>query len=148
MGIVAVALPPALGWPNQAAFATVFNFVPRMVLASLIAYWAGEFSNAYVMARMKLRTKGKRLWTRTISSTIVGQGVDTIVVMLLAFGGTLNLSLIGNLIVSGYLGKVLHEAAATPATYAVVNFLKRKEGVDVFDYSTQFNPFVGEGATN
>lgn len=142
MGLIAVALPPAPDWPNQEAFATVFHFVPRMVVASLLAYWAGEFSNAFVMAKLKLLTKGRHLWVRTIGSTAVGQAVDTTVVMIIAFGGSLSPSLIATLIVSGYLGKVLYEAAATPLTYAVVNFLKRKEGVDVFDYSTNFNPFA------
>jgi uncharacterized integral membrane protein (TIGR00697 family) len=146
MGLITVALPPAPDWPNQEAFATVFHFVPRMVIASLLAYWAGEFSNAFVMAKLKLLTRGRHLWVRTIGSTVVGQAVDTTVVMVIAFGGSLSASLIATLIVSGYLGKVLYEAAATPLTYAVVNFLKRKEGVDVFDYSTNFNPFASGGA--
>lgn len=147
MGVIVVALPPAPDWPDQAAFAKVFNFVPRMVAASLIAYWAGEFSNAFVLAKMKLLTRGRHLWTRTISSTAVGQLVDTVVVMTLAFGGSQPASVIGNLILFGYLGKVLYEAAATPLTYMIVNALKRKEGVDVFDHRTQFNPFrSGEAA--
>ena len=145
MGLIVVALPPAPDWPDQQAFATVFQFVPRMVIASLIAYWAGEFSNAFVLSKMKLLTKGRHLWMRTISSTVVGQAVDTTIVMLIAFGGSISLSLMGKLIVSGYLGKVLYEAAATPLTYAVVNFLKRREGVDVYDYSTNFSPFAGQG---
>ena len=143
MGLITVALPPAPGWPHQEAFETVFSFVPRMAIASLVAYWAGEFTNAYVMAKVKLRTSGKYLWMRTIGSTLAGQLVDTTVVMIIAFGGSLSKELIGTLIVSGYLGKVLYEAAATPLTYAVVNFLKRAEGVDVFDRSTNFNPFAG-----
>ena len=141
MGLITVALPPAPGWPNQQAFEIVFHFVPRMVAASLIAYWAGEFTNAYIMAKLKLWTKGKHLWIRTIGSTVAGQFVDTVAVMVIAFGGSLNTDLIVTLIVSGYLGKVLYEAAATPLTYAVVDFLKRKEGVDVFDYGTDFSPF-------
>lgn len=144
MGLITVALPPAPDWPHQQAFETVFHFVPRMVIASLIAYWAGEFSNAYVLAKLKLWTKGKHLWTRTIGSTIVGQFVDTVVVMVIAFGGSLSPQLIGTLIISGYLGKVLYEAAATPLTYWIVNSLKRKEGVDVFDHATDFSPFRGE----
>lgn len=143
MGMIVVALPPAPDWPHQEAFQIVFNFVPRMVIASLSAYWAGEFSNAYVMAKLKLFTKGRFLWVRTIGSTVVGQGVDTVVVMVIAFGGSLEPTLIANLIISGYLGKVLYEAAATPLTYAVVDFLKRKEGIDHFDYETDFSPFRG-----
>jgi len=144
MGLITVALPPAPDWPHQVAFATVFNFVPRMVIASLIAYWAGEFSNAYVLARLKLWTKGKHLWVRTIGSTLVGQFFDTAIVMVIAFWGELNLQLIGTLIVSGYLGKVIYEAAATPLTYLVVNTLKRRESVDVFDEGTDFSPFHAE----
>jgi len=136
-----VWLPPAPGWNNQDAFRTVLGFVPRMVAASLIAYWCGEFANSFVMAKMKLLTHGKHLWTRTVGSTIVGQGVDTAVVMTLAFGGSLTPSLIGSLIVSGYLFKVVYEILATPLTYAVVNFLKREECADAFDDGTNFNPF-------
>jgi uncharacterized integral membrane protein (TIGR00697 family) len=141
MGLIAVALPPAPEWHDQAAFELVFNFVPRMVAASLAAFWAGEFANSFVMAKMKLWTNGRALWTRTIGSTLVGQAVDTSLVMVLAFAGTRQPALIVRLIVSGYLGKVLYEVAATPFTYLVVNFLKRREGIDVFDRSTDFNPF-------
>ncbi|MSV30873.1 MAG: VUT family protein [Bryobacterales bacterium] len=143
MGLISVALPAAPGWEDQKAFATVFNFVPRLVVSSLIAYCAGEFANSFVLAKMKILTGGKHLWMRTIGSTAVGQFADTTIVMVLAFGGTLSASLIGNLILSGYLAKVAYEAAATPVTYLIVNFLKRKEGVDVYDYSTEFNPFKG-----
>ncbi len=145
MGLLAVALPPAPDWHDQAAFAKVFGFVPRMVAASLAAFWAGEFANSFVLAKMKLWTGGRALWSRTIGSTIVGQAVDSTVVMVLAFGGTLPATLIANLILSGYLGKVLYEAVATPLTYLVVNFLKRREGVDTFDRQTDFNPFHGTG---
>ena len=120
----------------------MFQFVPRLVIASLVAYWCGEFANSFVLAKMKLITKGRYLWTRTVGSTVVGQAVDTAVVMTVAFGGSLNASLIANLILSGYLFKVLYEVAATPLTYAIVNFLKRSEGVDTFDYGTRFSPFV------
>ncbi len=141
MGLITVALPPAPDWHNQQAFATVFNFVPRIVAASLIAFWAGEFANSYTMAKMKILTNGRHLWTRTIGSTIVGQGVDSVLIMFIAFGGTLPLSDILNLIVSGYLGKVIYETLMTPATYAVVGWLKRREGVNAFDYVTDFSPF-------
>lgn len=141
MGLIAVALPPAPGWHNQEAFATVFDFVPRLVIASLVAYWCGEFTNSYVLAKMKILTKGKYLWTRTIGSTVAGQFVDTAIVMVIAFGGSLTPSLIANLIVSGYLFKVTYEVLATPLTYAIVGSLKRVEGVDTFDVGTDFNPF-------
>ena len=142
MGVIAVALPPAPDWPNQAAFATVFNFIPRLVIASLIAFWCGEFANSYVMAKMKIFTRGRHLWTRTIGSTVVGQAVDTVVLMVIAFGGTLSAKLIATLILSGYLGKVLYEVLATPLTYLVVNFLKRQEGIDPLDEGASFNPFT------
>jgi hypothetical protein len=141
MGMVVVALPPAPDWPDQDAFAKVFHFVPRLVVASLAAYWCGEFANAFVMARLKLITQGRFLWVRTIGSTVVGQLVDTIVVIVLAFAGSLSVSTIITLIVSGYLGKVVYEAVATPLTYLVVNSLKRAEGVDVYDTNTNFSPF-------
>ena len=145
MGMFTVWLPPAPGWGGQRAFAEVFGFVPRMVAASLVAFWAGEFANSFVLAKMKLLTGGRWLWTRTIGSTVVGQAVDTLVVMVLAFGGTVRPALIANLVLSGYLGKVLYETAATPLTYAVVNFLKRREGVDTFDRGVNFNPFHVSG---
>jgi uncharacterized integral membrane protein (TIGR00697 family) len=141
LGLFAVWLPPAPEWPNQQAFKVVFDFVPRMIAASLIAFWSGEFANSYVMARMKLLTGGRWLWTRTVGSTVVGQAVDTGIVMVLAFAGTVPASAIAKLVVSSYLGKVLYEVLATPMTYAVVNFLKRREGVDTFDRGINFNPF-------
>ncbi len=142
MSIVCVKLPPAPEWKNQAAFETVFYTVPRLVVASLIAYWCGEFANSYTMAKLKLVTKGRFLWTRTIGSTVVGQAVDSVIVMFVAFYGIVPVQTIFRLIISGYLAKVIYETVMTPATYAVVNFLKRKEQVDYFDYDTNFNPFA------
>ncbi|NWF84496.1 MAG: queuosine precursor transporter [Bryobacteraceae bacterium] len=142
MGLIVVALPAAPDFKDQAAFATVFGFVPRMVGASLAAYWAGEFANSYVMAKMKVLTQGRALWVRTISSTAVGQLVDSIVVMTLAFAGKESWATIGNLIFTGYFGKVAYEALMTPATYIAVNSLKRAEGVDVYDVDTNFSPFA------
>jgi queuosine precursor transporter len=141
MCVFMVWLPPAPGWHNQEAYRTVFYQVPRMVAASLIAYWCGEFANSFVLAKMKLWTGGKYLWTRTVGSTVVGQAVDTIVFMTLAFGGQLTPELIVSLIVWGYLFKVAYEVLATPLTYKIVNFLKSHEGVDTFDRATNFNPF-------
>ena len=144
MGMITVALPPHPDWHNQEAFAIVFGFVPRIVVASLIAYWAGEFANSFVLAKMKIRTNGKYLWMRTIGSTVVGQGVDTTIVIFLAFWGRESVATMGNLIVSGYLAKVAYEALMTPVTYAVVNFLKRHEGVDIYDRETDFTPFKAD----
>jgi uncharacterized integral membrane protein (TIGR00697 family) len=139
-GAIAVALPPAPDWPNQQAFATVFGLVPRFAVASLIAYWAGEFTNSYTLAKLKLFTGGRWLWTRTIGSTFTGQAVDTTVVILIAFWGA-PWPTIANIIVSSYFGKVIYEALATPLTYAVVYGLKRSEHVDTFDNHADFNPF-------
>ena len=144
LGNLIVALPADPQWHNQEAFATVFHQVPRLVAASLLAYWCGEFANSFTLAKMKLVTKGRYLWTRTVGSTVVGQAVDTAIVMIAGFAGELPMSVIFNLILGGYLFKVAYEVLATPLTYAVVNFLKRTEGVDKFDYGTRFTPFATE----
>jgi len=138
---IVVQLPPAAGWPLQDQFATVLGLVPRIVLASIIGYWAGEFSNSLVLAKLKVRTAGRFLWIRTISSTVVGQAVDTILFVLIAFAGIFPQGLLVQAIWSGYLFKVAYEVLATPITYAIVNFLKRVEGIDVFDRQTNFTPF-------
>ena len=135
--------PPAPDWPHQAAYETVFGGTPRIVLASLVAYFSGEFCNSYVLAKMKLVTGGRLLWTRTIGSTIVGEAVDSLIFYPLAFLGALGWSteqmlavLMGN-----YLLKVGWEVVMTPFTYRVVNFLKRAESEDYFDRDTNFTPF-------
>src|SRR5881227_1087005 len=143
---IAVVIPPAPEFKDQAAFETVFRPVGRIVAASLLAYWCGEFANSFTLARLKILTRGRHLWTRTIGSTIVGQAVDTTVVMFAAFYGTRPVSVIVSLIVSGYIIKVVYETLMTPVTYAVVNWLKRAEGVDYFDYDTNFNPFAATPA--
>ncbi len=142
---IAVIVPPAPEYADQAAFATIFKPVGRIVFASLLAYWCGEFANSFTLAKLKVLTKGRYLWTRTIGSTVVGQAVDTTVVMFVAFYGTRSTLVIVQLILSGYVIKVVYETLMTPATYAVVNFLKRNEGVDYFDYETDFSPFATSG---
>ncbi len=146
MGQIAVALPPAPGWHNQQAFAIVFGLVPRFAIASLIAYWAGEFTNSYTLAKLKLLTGGRWLWTRTIGSTVTGQAVDTALVILIAFWGT-SWKTIGIVILSSYLTKVVYEVLATPLTYLVVNWLKRVEQVDTFDRQENFSPFAFRRST-
>jgi queuosine precursor transporter len=148
MGQFAVALPPAPEWKGQEAFASVFGVVPRFAFASLVAYWAGEFTNSYTLAKLKLFTGGKWLWTRTIGSTITGQAVDTAVIIVVAFAGTQAPLMLLRMIFSAYLIKVAVEVVATPVTYLVVARLKRAEGVDAFDRGTNFNPFAvqAEGA--
>ncbi len=139
-GLFAIWLPPAPEFKDQAAFVTIFGVVPRNVAGSLLAFWAGEFANSVTVAKMKLWTNGKHLWTRTVGSTIVGQFVDTVIVVVFIFWGQPPEVMI-RLIVSGYIFKVVYEVIATPLTYVVVNFLKRAEGVDYFDRHTNFNPF-------
>lgn len=134
-------LPPAAGWENQAAYDAILGMVPRIVLASLIAYFAGEFSNSFVLAKMKMMTKGKMLWTRTIGSTIVGEGIDTALFATIAFYGTIPMETFYLLVASNYVFKVGIEVIFTPLTYKIVNFLKREEGIDYYDYKTNFSPF-------
>jgi uncharacterized integral membrane protein (TIGR00697 family) len=135
------ALPPAEGWDNQAAYEAILGTTPRIVLGSLIAYFAGEFSNSYTLAKMKILTQGRWLWSRTIGSTLVGEGVDTVLFVTIAFAGTLPWSLFWTIIASNYIFKVGLEAAMTPATYQITNFLKQAENEDVYDTDTDFNPF-------
>ncbi|HEY6414150.1 MAG TPA: queuosine precursor transporter [Edaphobacter sp.] len=145
MGAIIIALPAAPGWHNQEAFSIVFGFIPRILAASLVAFWAGEFANSYTMARLKLLTDGRKLWTRTIGSTVVGQAVDTTLVIVLTFVGTVPLRTLGNMIVTGYTLKVAYEILATPVTYFVINRLKKAEHSDAFDRHESFNPFSFAG---
>jgi hypothetical protein len=140
-GMFAVWLPAAPAFKDQEAYKAIFGVVPRNLAASLLAYWAGDFANSFTVAKMKLWTGGKMLWTRTVGSTVVGQAVDTTIVIVIIFWGQPT-GLIVSLIVSGYLFKVVYEVVATPLTYAIVNFLKRAEGVNYFDRTTNFNPFA------
>jgi len=135
------ALPPAPGWEHQEAYQAILGSTPRIVLGSLIAYLAGEFSNSYALARMKVWSEGRWLWTRTIGSTVVGQAVDTALFVTIAFAGTLPWPLFWSIILSNYVFKVGLEAAMTPVTYRVTGFLKRTENEDVYDVETDFNPF-------
>ena len=139
--IIVGKLPAADGWNNQNAYDLILGLTPRIVLASLIAYACGEFSNSYILAKMKIWTKGKILWARTIGSTIVGEFVDSILFILIAFWGILPNYLLITLIISNYIFKTSIEILFTPITYKVVNFLKKKEGEDYYDIDTNFNPF-------
>ena len=141
MSWVVVALPPAADWGGQAAYEQVFGQVPRIVFASIVAFWAGEFVNSVVLARMKLWTNGKHLWTRTIGSTVAGQGVDSLFFYPLAFFGVLDSETLLKVMLTQWVLKVAWEALLTPVTYAVVGFLKRREGFDVYDEKTEFTPF-------
>lgn len=145
MCIVVVALPPDRGWTGQGAYEQVFGFgaIPRITLASICAFWAGEFVNSFVLARMKVWTRGRHLWSRTIGSTIFGEGVDSLIFYPLAFLGAPGWTTGQVLVVLGtqWVLKVGWEVLLTPFTYLVVNFLKRREGVDVYDEDTDFTPF-------
>jgi uncharacterized integral membrane protein (TIGR00697 family) len=138
---IVIALPADPQWHNQAAFVTVFGILPRVLISSLIAFWAGEFANSFTMAKLKLLTKGRWLWTRTVGSTVVGQAVDTTLVIVILFAGKFSAHKLALIIVEGYFLKVSYEVLATPLTYAVIGWLKRAEGIDAFDTHTNFNPF-------
>ncbi len=135
-------LPAAPGWENQDAYERIFNTTFRVVIASMVAYFAGEFTNAYILAKMKILTKGRWLFSRTIGSTIVGQGVDTLIFPFIGFLGILPLKTIIAGVISQYIFKVAFEIVATPLTYMVVGYLKRAEKTDAYDNKTNFNPFT------
>jgi uncharacterized integral membrane protein (TIGR00697 family) len=133
-------LPPAPFWGGQSAYAQILGYTPRLLGASFLAYFAGEFTNSFILAKMKLLTRGRYLWTRTNGSTIVGEGLDSAIFITLAFIGTP--AFLPVIVLYHWLAKVIIEAAATPLTYAVVNSLKKKESLDAFDDKTRFNPFL------
>jgi uncharacterized integral membrane protein (TIGR00697 family) len=141
MAFVILAFPPAAGWPHQAAFETVFGGTWRIVGASLVAYFSGEFCNSFVLAKLKVRTEGRFLWLRTIGSTVAGEAVDSLIFYPLAFLGIWSTDLVLKVMLTNYLLKVGWEVLMTPATYVVVNFLKRAEHEDYFDRNTEFTPF-------
>ncbi len=139
--IVVGKLPPAADWPNQEAYDQILGLTPRIVAASLIAYFCGEFSNSFILAKMKIMTKGRWLWMRTIGSTIVGELVDSALFIGIAFYGILPSSLLVTLVISNYIFKTGVEILCTPITYQVIGYLKRKENEDYYDRQTNFNPF-------
>jgi uncharacterized integral membrane protein (TIGR00697 family) len=141
MSAVVIALPPAQGWIHQDAYEVVFGQTTRIVIASLTAFFCGEFANSYVLAKMKLFTEGKFLWTRTIGSTIAGEAVDSLIFYPVAFYGFWPNDLLIKVMITNYVLKVSWEVIATPLTYKVVNFLKRKEHEDYYDRNTNFTPF-------
>ena len=138
-------LPAAGFWNGQMAYERILGYTPRLLLASFLAYLGGEFANAFILAKMKIATKGRWLWTRTIGSTLLGEGLDSLLFITIAFLGEIPLSGLFSAIVTQWLAKTVYEVIATPLTYAVVNFLKRREGIDVYDHHTRFNPFLFSG---
>lgn len=141
MAWVIVTLPPASGFRNQSAVETIFGSTPRIALASLFAFWCGEFCNSYTLAKMKIITKGKALWGRVVGSTVVGEFVDSCIFYPLAFYGVWESSTIVTIMIHNYLLKVLWEVLCTPITYQIVAFLKKAENEDYFDTNTNFTPF-------
>lgn len=136
---VGQVLPAASFWEGQPAYERILGYTPRLLAASFLGYLVGEFANSFVLARMKVLTGGRWLWSRTIGSTVVGQGLDTAIFITVAFAGTP--AFLPVVILSHWLAKTIIEALATPLTYRLVNYLKRKEGMDVYDEETNFNPF-------
>lgn len=136
---IATKLPAASFWTDQESFARFFAFVPRIAIASFIAYLAGEYSNSVVLSRMKIWSEGRHLWMRTIGSTIVGEGIDSVIFNFAAFLFVFETKQVWHIAMSGYILKVLYEILATPLTYAIVGFLKRVEGVDHFDRDEKYN---------
>jgi uncharacterized integral membrane protein (TIGR00697 family) len=139
-----VTLPPAEGWPHQQAYETVYGQAPRITLASLVAFWCGEFTNSVVLAKLKVFTQGRFLALRTIGSTVVGEAIDSAIFYPLAFWGVWENSLVIQILISNYFIKVMWEVAATPFTYRIVAWLKKKENEDFYDENTNFNPFTLE----
>lgn len=133
-------LPAPAFWDGQQAYERILGYAPRLLLGSFAAYLVGEFANAFVLARMKVMTNGRWLWSRTIGSTIVGEGIDSLIFVSIAFAGTVSGSQLARTMVTAWLVKTGYEALVTPITYLVVNFLKRTEGVDAFDRATDFSP--------
>lgn len=142
MSYIVVAMPPAPDWGGQAAYDSVFGSTWRIVLASVTAFWAGEFVNSFVLARMKVWTGGKALWSRTIGSTVFGQAVDSLLFYPIAFLGIWTNDQVLMVMVTNWALKVAWEAVLTPVTYAVVGWLKKREGAEVFDTDTDFSPFA------
>lgn len=140
--LIAIELPEASFYEYQNEYELILGQTPRILAASLAAYLVGEFVNSYVLAKMKIWTEGRHLWTRTIGSTVVGQGFDTTIFTILAFAGVFPPEALAIIIATEWTIKVVYEAAMTPVTYGVVRWLKRAEGIDVYDRNTRFNPFA------
>lgn len=146
LAVIAIVLgglaPAAPFWHDQAAYETILGFTPRLLLASFTAYLVGEFANSFVLAKLKIATRGRWLWTRTIGSTLIGEGLDTVIFISIAFWGIIPPPLMLTAILTQWVFKVLYEVVATPLTYLVVGFLKRREHLDTYDYRTNFSPVL------
>ena len=146
LAVIAIYLggiaPAAPFWTQQPAYNSILGFAPRLLLASFIAYLVGEFTNSFVLAKLKIATKGRWLWTRTIGSTLVGEGLDTLIFISIAFGGIFSVQILLTTILTQWILKVAYEVVATPFTYLVVGFLKQREKLDTYDYRTNFSPIL------
>jgi len=140
--VIAGVLPAAEFWKDQAAFDLILGQTPRILVASFVAYLVGEFTNSYILAKLKIVTEGRHLWLRTIGSTLIGQGLDSIIFVVIAFAGVLPNEILIATMVTQWLVKSGYEVVATPLTYLAVGFLKARDGVDVYDRETRFNPFL------
>lgn len=140
---IAQNLPSAPFWNNQSSFNNILGYTPRLLLASFTAFLVGSFANSFVMSKMKILTKGRMLWTRTIGSTIIGEGLDSLIFISIAFIGVFAFTNLLVLILTQWIIKSLYEIIATPLTYAIVGFLKKKENLDSYDYKANYNPFTG-----
>ncbi len=141
--LITIALPHPGFWEGQEAYAAVLGTTPRVAIASFIGYLFGEFSNSMVLSKLKVATKGKNLWIRTILSTLIGEGLDSVIFVMISFWGTMDNSTVLHMILYQYLFKVCYEALFTPVTYAAVNWLKKKENADVFDYNIRYDIVPG-----
>ena len=137
---IGLVIPAASFWDGQASYERILGYTPRILASSFLAYLTGEFSNSFVLAKIKIATRGKWLWVRTITSTLIGQGLDSLIFITLSFVGTMPVEALLLAILTQWIVKSLYEAMVTPVTYKVVNFLKIHEGLDVFDYDTNFSP--------
>ena len=137
------SLPSHEEWTMQKDFDNILFQMPRLAIASLIAYFVGEYTNSVVLSKMKVLTKGKHLWMRTIGSTLVGEGLDSAIFVLIAFTGLYSIGVLFNIMLSNYLFKTLIEVVFTPITYKIISFVKQKENLDVYDYNIQYNPLLG-----
>ena len=141
--LVTIALPHPSFWTGQDAYAAVLGTTPRVAAASFIGYLFGEFSNSVILSRLKVFTQGKRLWVRTILSTVVGEGLDSVIFITISFWGTMDAGTLLQMILFQYLFKVAYEILFTPVTYGIVKWLKKKEGIDTYDYDVKYSPIGG-----
>ena len=141
--LITIALPHPGYWENQDAYSVVMGTTPRVCAASFAGYLFGEFSNSMILSKLKVKTKGKNLWVRTILSTLVGEGFDSVIFIMISFWGTMENSVVLKMILFQYLFKVAYEILFTPVTYLVVNTIKKKEGIDTFDYNIRYSLIKG-----